>query len=69
MTIIGDKLTLGQYRGLKEMSKTELSKESGISIETISKFEDNPETMEKANYATLKALANALGIKVANFFE
>lgn len=69
MTIIGDKLTLGQYRGLKEMTKTELSRESGISIETISKFEDNPETMEKANYATLKALANALGIKVANFFD
>lgn len=69
MTIIDGKLTLGQWRGLREMTKTELSNKSGVSIETISKFEENPQMMERANYSTLKSLAEALDIKVSNFFE
>lgn len=69
MTIIDGKLTLGQWRGLREMTKTELSSKSGVSIETISKFEESPEMMERANYSTLKALAEALDVKVANFFD
>lgn len=69
MAILENKLTLGQWRGLREMTKTQLSEKSGISMETIKKFEDNPETMERANYPTLKALAEALDIQVKNFFE
>lgn len=69
MVALNNKLTLGQWRGLREMTKTELSKKSGVSMETITKFENEPETMERANYATLKVLAEALDIKVSNFFE
>lgn len=69
MTIIDGKLSLGQWRGLREMNKTELSRRSGVTIETITKYEEAPEMMEKANYSTLKSLAEALGIKVANFFD
>lgn len=69
MTIIEGKLNLGQWRGLRELTKTALSEKSGISLDTISKFEDNAELMEKANYSTLKALADALDIKVSNFFD
>lgn len=69
MTLIENKLSLKQWRGLREMNKTQLHEKSGVTIETITKFEENPESMERANYSTLKALADALDIKVSNFFE
>lgn len=67
MVVFDEKLDLAQWRGVKKMTKTDLSKASGISTRTISEFEDDSSKMLQANYGTLSALARALEIEVADF--
>lgn len=67
MVVFNEKLDLAQWRGVKKMTVTDLSKASGVSTRTISNFEEDPSKMLQANYGTLSALAKALDIKVADF--
>lgn len=67
MVVFDDKLDLAQWRGLRKLTKAELSEKSGVSTRTISGFEDDPSRMQSANYSTLRALAKALDIQVADF--
>ncbi|EFR30817.1 helix-turn-helix domain-containing protein [Eremococcus coleocola] len=67
MVVFDDKLDLAQWRGVKKMTKAELSRLSGISTRTIADFEDCPQKMLQANYSTLVALSKALEINVSDF--
>lgn len=61
-------LTLEQWRGLKGYTKVALAQKSGVSERTIYSFEKDNRNIQRANYPTIKKLANALDIKVANIF-
>lgn len=61
-------LTLEQWRGLKGFSKVSLSKASGVSERTIYTFEKDVKNIQRSNFQTVKKLADALDIKVANIF-
>jgi transcriptional regulator with XRE-family HTH domain len=53
-------------RGMLDMSQLELSNETGISINTISKIEKSQESMEKSGMETINKIKKALesrGIK------
>lgn len=58
---------LREIREQKEMSLVELERKSGISRQTIYRLENEEEN--KARIPTLRALADALGVKVSEFFD
>ena len=58
---------LKEIRDGKGVSITELSRLSGVSRQTIYRLENEDD--DSANSKTLKALADALEIKVSDFFE
>lgn len=57
---------LKEIRESKGMTISELSKDSGITRQTIYRLEEEKE--DTANSKTLKALANSLGVSVMDFF-
>lgn len=57
---------LREIREDKGFSVTTLSERSGITRQTIYRLEN--EVDDSANSKTLKALADALGVKVTDFF-
>ena len=57
---------LQEIRLQKKLSISDLAKISGITRQTIWRLET--ETDESANSKTLKALADALGVKITDFF-
>ena len=57
---------LREKREEKEMSVSELSRRSGVSRQTIHRLEE--EKIDTANAKTLKSLADALDVKVTEFF-
>lgn len=61
-------LTLQQWRGLRGYSKVYLAKKSGVTEKTIYNFEKDISNLQNANFKTVKKLADALDIKVANIF-
>ncbi|ULG73181.1 helix-turn-helix transcriptional regulator [Macrococcus brunensis] len=61
-------LTLEQWRGLRGLTKEELARKSGVTSRSILDYEKDVRNMENANYKTIKKLADALEIKVANIF-
>lgn len=61
-------LTLKEWRGLKGYTKVALAKKSGVNERTIYLFEKDVNNIQNANFKTVKKLADALGIKVANIF-
>ena len=61
---MGNKLQ--EIRESKGLSISELSRRSNISRQTIYSLE--AEEVDKANLQTLKSLADALGVKVTDFF-
>ena len=58
---------LKEIRESKDMTISRLSHLSGISRETIYRLEAVPE-VKTANTKTLSALADALGVKISDFF-
>ena len=58
---------LEEIRKNKRMTVSELSRKSGISRQTIKRLET--EELECANAKTLKALADALEVKIYDFFS
>ena len=58
---------LEEIRKNKRMTVSELSRKSGISRQTIKRLET--EELECANAKTLKALADALEVKIYEFFS
>lgn len=69
MVVLEGKLSLLQWMGLRELNRTQLAEKSGVTLDTIRKFIDEPNTMNNANYSTLKKLAEALEIRVGDFKE
>ena len=63
------KLTIGQWRSLKGMSKAKLSRKSGVTERTIYRFEETQENVQNSNFKTLNKLALALDIKVDDIFR
>lgn len=57
---------LKEIRESKGMTISELSKDSGITRQTIYRLEEKKE--DTANSKTLKALANSLGVSVMDLF-
>ncbi|GEN48907.1 helix-turn-helix domain-containing protein [Ligilactobacillus pobuzihii] len=63
-----EKFTLRQWRGIRGMSKTELSKRSKITDRTIALYEQDLSALRKAKYENLESLAEALNIRVDDIF-
>ncbi len=61
-------LTLKEWRGLKGYTKVALAAKSGVNERTIYLFEKDVNNIQNANFKTVKKLADALDIKVANIF-
>ena len=57
---------LKEIREKKHISISKLSRLSGISRQTITSLENDE--VDSANSKTLKALADALGVKISDFF-
>lgn len=62
------KFTLTQWRGIKCMTKRALSKKTGISENTILKYETSLQSLRHARYENLESISRALGIKVDDIF-
>ena len=58
---------LREIREGKQLTITELARKSGITRQTISRLENEQD--DSANSKTLKALADALGVRVTDFFS
>lgn len=58
---------LEEIRRKKHFSVTKLAELSGITRQTITRLES--EKLDCANSKTLKALADALGVKITAFFS
>lgn len=54
-------------RGMLGMSQLELSLETGISVNTISKIEKSQEDLEKSGFGTINKIRNALESKGIRF--
>lgn len=63
-----EKFTLSQWRGIRGMSKADLSRETGITERTISSYESDVYSLRKANYDRLDELAKALHVSVNDIF-
>lgn len=57
---------LKDIRESKGMTITDLAKASGVTRQTIYRLESDED--DTANTKTLKALADALGVKISDFF-
>ena len=57
---------LKEIREQKKISMSKLAKLSGITRQTIARLENEEE--DSANSKTLKALADALGVNMSEFF-
>lgn len=57
---------LRKIREDKDMTISDLARKSGITRQTIYRLESEAE--ETANSKTLKALADALGVQITDFF-
>ena len=62
------KFTLTQWRGIKCMTRRALSKKTGISENTILKYETSLQSLRHARYENLENISRALGIKVDDIF-
>lgn len=63
-----EKYTLEQLRGLRGLSKEELSRKSKVTSRTIFIYEADIEKMRNGKYATLEKIAHALGVRVSDIF-
>lgn len=63
-----EKFTLSQWRGIRGMSKADLSRETGITERTISSYESDVYSLRKASYDRLDELAKALHVSVNDIF-
>lgn len=66
--ITQDKLTLYQWRTLKNYSRQELSEKTGLSYDTIMRYENDINELRSSSYKNLERLANSLGITVDDIF-
>ena len=60
------KLNIRKIRDEKRISQEELAKKSGVSRATISGLETNPKAITTTE--TLQKIADALGVRVSEFF-
>lgn len=65
--IVGDKLTY--YRSTKELTRDQLAKLSGVSVQSITRFENGERNLNKASLETVSKLAKALQIKTDDLID
>ena len=59
-----DLAPLKARRQLRGWSQTELASKSGVNVRNIRQYEQNPETIRRAELATVQSLAKALGCRM-----
>lgn len=60
--------TLKMLRRFRNITQTELSKETGITVRTIQNYETDVSNLRKASYEKLSLLAKALEVSVDDIF-
>ena len=60
---------LREFREKAGLTRAELGEKSGVNFRTIEKYEQGRGDMYEAQYSNLRALADALGVKVDDFFD
>lgn len=63
-----EKLTLRQWRRLRDYSQEKLAAKVGITSRTVANYESNIETLRRASYENLDAIAKVLDISVDDIF-
>jgi transcriptional regulator with XRE-family HTH domain len=63
-----EKLTLRQWRGIRDMRVNELAAKSGLTEATINNYEHDINRLRGASYKNLEAIAKALSISVWDIF-
>ncbi|WP_054778083.1 helix-turn-helix domain-containing protein [Lacticaseibacillus saniviri] len=63
-----EKLTLRQWRIIRDVKINELAMETGLTERTIHNYETDINRMRNASYKNLESIANALGINVVDMF-
>lgn len=63
------KTKLKRIREEKEMSQSELSKWTGVSLRTIQQYEQRQKNINKASFDTVYKLADALGCDLKDLYE
>ena len=61
-------LTLAEWRGLRGLTKVKLAEKVGLSARTIYNYESDVKNLRRADYETIKTIADALDIKVSQIF-
>lgn len=62
------KLTLKQWRNLREMSREELAVKSGLSAKTIENYENDISNLRKASWQNIESITLALGIEMNDIY-
>ncbi|WP_057894045.1 helix-turn-helix domain-containing protein [Lacticaseibacillus brantae] len=65
---VKEKMTLRQWRLIKDVSVKELAIESGVTEKTIYNYEHNISMLRNAKYSTIANIADVLGIAVSDIF-
>lgn len=60
--------TLKVLRRFRNMTQSELSEETGLTVRTIQNYEMDVSKLRKASYDNLVSLANALNVSVDDIF-
>lgn len=60
------KLTLRQWRNLREMSREELAYKANVSARTIQNYENDINSLRKASIENIEAIASALSISISD---
>ena len=62
------KLTLKQWRSLREMSREELAVKSGVSAKTIENYESDISNLRKASWQNIESITHALDIEMNDIY-
>lgn len=62
------KLTLRQWRRLRDLSQEKLAVDAGVTARTIGNYESDVRVLRKASYESLESIARALDITVDDIF-
>lgn len=68
MNAMSEKMTLRQWRVVKNFRVKELAQKTGLTERTINSYEHDIESLRRASYQNVETLATALGIRVGDIF-